>query len=153
MELSMVVVGSLLTGLGASYMVKYFDCVNPVAITTYRHTTACNHLTNKTDVKPETYTIIQCKLTQRLKGYSCTILRSSIVHDCGGFLHSKIAQPLEVEIPEPIPREDFRRLVDQQTFRTPDSKSHSVQPNTMNLFHSEDLGTITASEGGIACQG
>ena len=34
-ELSTFMVGSLLTSLGASYMVKYFDCVNPVAITTY----------------------------------------------------------------------------------------------------------------------
>ena len=70
-ELSTFVVGSLLTGLGASYTVKYFDCVNWVAKTTYPHTTACNHQTNKGDFKSETYTILQHKLTQRLKGYSC----------------------------------------------------------------------------------
>ena len=33
-ELLTIMLGSLLTSLGASYMVKYFDCVNPVDITT-----------------------------------------------------------------------------------------------------------------------
>ena len=58
-ELSTLVMGSLLVGLGASYMVKYFDCVNPVAITTYHLTTACDHQTNKAVIQPETYTILQ----------------------------------------------------------------------------------------------
>ena len=68
-------------------------------------------------------------------------------------MHSKVAQPQEVVIPDPISREDCRRLVNQQAFCTPDGESHSVQLNTMNVFHSEDVGTITTSEGGIACQG
>ena len=41
----------------------------------------------------------------------------------------------------------------QQTFRTPDSESHPIQLNTMNVFHSEDVGTIATSKAGIACQG
>ena len=34
-ELSKIIVGSLLTSLGASYTVKYFACVNPVDIAKY----------------------------------------------------------------------------------------------------------------------
>ena len=83
--------------MGASYTVKYFDCINPVAITAYKYMTACEHQTNKVDIQPETY------------------------------LHSKIAEPPEVEIPEPISREDCRRLVSQQTFHTPDGENHPVQ--------------------------
>ena len=138
--------------MGASYTVKYFDCINPVAITTYKHTTACQHQTNKVDIQQETYNILQKKSTMTLKGYSCNISRSSIVHSCGVYSHSKIAEPPEVEIPESISKEDCQRLVSQQTFHTPDGESHPIQLNTMNVFHSEDVGTITANEAGIACQ-
>ena len=99
-------IANLWTTMGASYTVKYFDCINPVAITTYKHTTACEHQTNKVDIQPEAYTILQQKSTQRLKGYSRTILRSSIMHYCGAYSHFKIAEPPEGKIPEPISRED-----------------------------------------------
>ena len=99
-------VGSLQTSLGASYKVKYFDCVNPVAMTTYKYNTACDHQTNKVDVKLKTYMILKKRLTQRLKCYSCTILCSSILHYCGAYSHSKIAEPQEIKIPESISRED-----------------------------------------------
>ena len=127
-ELSTFVVDSLLTGLGASYTVEYFDCVNSVAIATYRHTTACNHQTNKVDVKPETYTILQRKLTQRQKGYSCTILHSSIVHYCGAYSYSNVAQWPEVEIPEPILREDRGKSTD-----LPDTRQQ--EPLCANQHH------------------
>ena len=67
------------TTMGASYTVKYFDCNDPVSVTTYQHVTACEHQQDQVDHQPATYRILQKKLTQRLKGYSCSILCSSTV--------------------------------------------------------------------------
>ena len=102
--------------MGASYIVKYFDCNNPVSITTYQHVTACEHQQDQVDRQPATYRILQKKSTQRLKGYSCSILCSSTVSYCGVYSHEKIAEPPEVEIPESVSKEDCQRMVRQQTF-------------------------------------
>ena len=119
-NLLVLAIVNLWTTMGASYTVKYFDCNEPVAVTTYQHMTACEHQQDKVDCQPETYRILQKNSTQRLKGYSCTISRSSIVHYCGAYSHSKIAEPPEIEIPESISKENCQRLVRQQSFRTPD---------------------------------
>ena len=56
---------NLWTTMGAGYTINYFDCINPSAITTYKHTTACEHQ-REMDIRPETYTILQNKSTQRI---------------------------------------------------------------------------------------
>ena len=44
-------------------------------------------------------------------------------------------------------------MVRQQIFWTPDGKDHQVLLDTMNMFHSMDVGTITANAAGVSCQG
>ena len=112
-------IANLWTTMGASYTVKYFDCNDPVAITTSQHVTACEHQQNKVDSQPETYRILQKKSTQRLKGYSCTISHSSIVHYCGAYSHSKIAEAPEIEIPESISKENCQRLTKGRPMMSP----------------------------------
>ena len=77
--LSVWVVANVWTTMGATYTVKYFDCNDPVSVATYQHVTACEHQQDQVDRQPVTYKILQKKLTQRIKGYSCSILRSSTV--------------------------------------------------------------------------
>ena len=72
---------------------------------------------------------------------------------CGVYSHGKIAKPPEIEIPESVPKEDCQRLVRQQTFQTPDGENHHVQLGAVNVFHSEDVGTITTNAAGVLCQG
>ena len=71
---------------------------------------------------------------------------------CGVYSHGKIVEPPEVEIPESVSKEDCQRMVRQQIFRTPDGKNHQVQLGTVNVFHSEDVGTITANAARVLCQ-
>ena len=77
-KLLVLAIASLWTTMGASYTIKYFDCINPVAITTYKQMTACKHQTNKVDIQPETYTILQKKSTQRLNRVPLCIIVVSI---------------------------------------------------------------------------
>ena len=72
---------------------------------------------------------------------------------CGVYSHGKITEPPEVEIPESVSKEDCRRMVRQQVFQTPDSENHHVQLDAVNVFHSEDVGTITANAARVSCQG
>ena len=72
---------------------------------------------------------------------------------CGVYFHGKIAEPPEIEIPESVPKEDCQRMVRQQIFQTPDGKNHHVQLGPVNVFHCEDVGTITANAAGVSCRG
>ena len=65
----------------------------------------------------------------------------------------KIAEPPEVEIPVSVSKEDCQRMVRQQIFQTPNGKTHPVQLGPVNVFHSEDVGTIPANAAGVSCQG
>ena len=62
-NLLVLAIANLWTTMGASYTVKYFDCNDPMAITTYQDMMACEHQQDKVDRQPETYRILQKKPT------------------------------------------------------------------------------------------
>ena len=149
--LAALVLSIMLHIMETAYTINYFDCNNPKKVSAYQKTEACSRNTNQSTT-PVTYSLLQSKLTSKLTGFSCTITRSTLTQYCGAYSHSKLAQPPEVEIPEPGSKEECNKLLNQGTFHTMDGQVHHVQLNTENIYHSFDLGTITAQDSGIACQ-
>ena len=150
--LAVLVFSFLQQNLEAAYTIKYFDCSAPTQISTYQHAEICNYSSDN-PATPTSYTLLQTRLIEKLTGYSCTITRSTWTHYCGAYSHLKLAQPPEIEIPEPGSTVQCQQLIRQGLFTTLDGKTHTVSLNSENIIHSFDLGTIFTSGGGIACQG
>jgi len=135
-----------------TYSLEYYDCHSPRQIRAYQRKELCNQQThNQTKATP--YALLQTKLTEKLRAFSCSITRSTLTLYCGAYSHSKMAQAPEIELPQSITKEHCHQLADSRSFETPDGQRHKISIDAENIIQSLDLGTVSATSSGVACQG
>lgn len=103
--------------------------------------------------KIEEYMIVQKKQHTTLKGHSCSITKSSFVLFCGAFSHTKIAQPPDIEISQPLSVRECASIINTGKYRTIEGSVHYAKLGTETIFHVTERGVIHTSRNQIECVG
>ena len=135
-----------------AYDLSYYDYTNTTKITTYKIDNLCQTETER-QLQTATYTILQKKNTQYMRGYSCQIIRSNFLDYCGVYSHTKMAQIPTIEIAQPITKYECLNMAISEQFTMPDNTKHKIELNAENIISVTDLGTINIGDDSVSCKG
>ena len=141
-----------LAALGDSYSIDYFDCRAPKGISRYDVSQACKE-ERVNDPVQQTYYLLQKKEIKKLKGHSCSVIKSSFLLYCGAFSHQKFAEVPKIEITQEVTRLECQTMVQNQFFQTLEGTKHRIQINTENIFSVTEKGMIKDEDNAVSCQG
>ena len=122
-----------LAALVKSYSINYFDCHTPKGISHYNVNQACKDERMNDPVK-QTYYLLQKKEIKKLKGYSCSIVKSLFLLYHGAFSHQKFAEVPKIEITQEATRLKCQTMVQSQIIQTLEGTKHRMKMNTENVF-------------------
>ena len=141
-----------LAALVESYSIDYFDCRTPKGISRYDVSQACKEERMNDPVK-QTYYLLQRKEIKKLKGYSCSVIKSSFLLYCGAFSHQKFAEVPKIEITQEVTRLECQTMVQSKFFQTLEGTKHRIKMNTENVFSVTEKGMIRDEDNAVSCQG
>ena len=137
----------------SAYNIAYYDCGDPTELRTYQLNGSCKHAQWNNGQKTETFSILQKRERQQMRGFSCRVRRSTITEYCGSFSHNKLAEAPRLEVNYPISPMTCLEMAESHSFTTPNGKRMDIGINTEYVLHVEDLGTINIDNGQVKCQG
>ena len=104
-------------------------------------------------VEKKTFYLIQKKEIKKLKGYSCSVIKSSFLLYCRAFSHQKFAEVPKIEITQEVTRLECQTMVQSQLFQTLEGTKHKIKMNTENVFSMTEKGMIKDEDNAVSCQG
>ena len=141
-----------LAALVENYSIDYFDCRTPKGISRYDVSQACKEERMNDPVK-QTYYLLQRKEIKKMKGYSCSVIKSSFLIYCGAFSHQKFAEVPKIEITQEVTRLECQTMVQSKFFKTLEGTNHRIKMNTENVFSVTEKGMIKDEDNAVSCQG
>ena len=135
------------------YPVQALDCRSPRKITAALLDQVCSPPPERKQGAQEVVMILQKIKRKVVPAYRCMKNISKIVVYCGSFSHMKIAEPPAINRYEKIPEETCKDMVMTHTYKTETGEIKKVDINSSVNYRKLVHGSVTRTEGNMACQG
>lgn len=134
------------------YTINYHDCRKPTDLQEINLDQACG-LEDDMEVDERTYTILTPRHHQPMRGYTCSVVRSTFTYYCGAFSHTKILKAPNVEIKEKMDVQQCLGILQGNQFQDHYGGSHKISINKVNIFTVNERGVLHEDNGRVSCQG
>ena len=135
-----------------AYEISYMDCKKPLRIHSYNVAKLCAFEDNKTIAKTN-YNILVPRKVIKMKGYHCSVKKSTFTMYCGAFSHNKFLEPPTIDVPEHVSIDLCHSLVSSNRYVVPSNGlilHAALGEETISTV--DELGTIHTSNN-VKCEG
>ena len=86
-----------------------------------------------------------------MSGHGCRVVSTKFTDYYGTYGHIKHVKMLEVAVSRTISRQTCQQIISTGKFISDDGISHSVNLQTENIIHTQELGTIELGDNRVTC--
>ena len=155
---SLMLKGNKLGG-GEEYQFEALQCDDAHALTRYssKNFGDASRIKKENGIPDKTtageYTVVQYTPDKTFKAIYCEKKITALTAVCGAFSHSKLVEPLTVLKPVQITINECRDIASSQILTTEDGRTLRVVMGTKLAYKYAASGSLTLSEGNVACEG
>ena len=136
----------------ASHSIRYQDCTTPLRVNTFNAFEICNNPA-ESKTQPHYYKILMPRKTIKMKGYRCTVRKSTFMLYCGAFSHTKLMRTPEIEVLETVTKDQCLHMVNSGKFRVPSTGSLLHVAIGEEHVHAVNALGVVHAEGSVSCEG
>ena len=130
------------------------DCRHPSSVQSGLLQTICKTPEQHEEAKTsESVLLLQRATTRVLPAVRCEKRITRLMQVCGSFSHSKIMEPLDVQVPTAISPEECERAVKRLVYVKEDGNSLQIDLNRSYSYKYVEHGKLTVSVNNVACKG
>ena len=136
-----------------AYKITFFDCAQIQHLKTYRLYDVCKPFQQPNGNTTKQYQLLQKRTVQKMTGHGCRVVSTKFTDYCGAYGHVKHVKMPEVAVSRPISPQTCQQIISTGKFISDDGISHSVNLQTENIIHTQELGTIKLGDNSVTCRG
>ena len=135
-----------------TYTISYYDCAKPTRMKEFDIKSYC--LNEKpASSATTTYHVLQKRKEVKMKGYSCSMIRSTFIIHCGMFSHQELLQMPDIEIKQDISLQQCQNMVTTGYWTTREGTQHKIAIGQENIIHVSEKGVLHKDTNKIWCEG
>ena len=130
-------------------MFSAYDCSNPSGITYIPHQDC--HLPSNS-LEKEQFSILQVQKVKKVEAHECSVTITTAISFCGAYSHTKETGASTFNVPQVVPPQRCKEMVDTGSFATNDM-SFPIKIGGLNYLTYVEKGSIQLTGTNIHCTG